>query len=78
MTATEYLEEDIKSMEKSILFHESRIEKYGKPHPRGHVYPFSDVDPKSLLPHLKKILTEMQIEMQTIKKKPRKSKTKKK
>jgi hypothetical protein len=59
MTKLQYIEEDIKSMEKSIAFHEARIENFGKPHPRGHGRPFDNVPPEHLLPQLRKILKEM-------------------
>jgi hypothetical protein len=59
MTELQYLEEDIKSMEKSIDFHEARIPNFGKPHPKGRIRPFDDVNPEHLLPQLRKILKEM-------------------
>jgi hypothetical protein len=59
MTKLQYLEEDIKSIEKSIAFHESRIPNFGKPHPKGRVRPFDNVHPEHLLPQLRKILKEM-------------------
>jgi hypothetical protein len=69
MTKLEYIEEDIKSMENSIAFHESRIENFGKPHPKGHVYPFDDVNPEHLLPQLRDLLKEMKQEAKRAKKK---------
>ena len=69
MTNLQFLEEDVKSMEKSIAFHESRIENFGKPHPKGHIYPFSEVNPDHLLPRLRDILASMKAEMKSLKKK---------
>jgi hypothetical protein len=69
MTKLQYLEEDIKSIENSIAFHESRIENFGKPHPKGHILPFDDVNPKHLLPRLHKILKEMKQDAKRDKKK---------
>ena len=74
MTNLQSLEEDIKSMEKSIAFHESRIENFGKPHPRGHILPFSDVNPEHLLPMLRDILASMKAEMKSLKTKKSKAK----
>lgn len=57
----EMLKEDIQSMEQSIAFHTARIDTFGKPNPKGpmHVKPYDDVDPKNLLPYLKKALKTM-------------------
>jgi len=59
MTELQYLEEDIKAMEKSIAFHEARIPNFGKLDPKGRIRPFDDVNPEHLLPQLRKILKEM-------------------
>ena len=74
MTKLQFLEEDIKSMEKSIAFHESRIENFGKPNPKGHVYPYSDVNPTHLLPLLRDSLKTMKAEMKLLKRAKSKSK----
>jgi hypothetical protein len=67
MTKLQYLEEDCKSIAKSIAFHESRIENFGKPQPKGRIRPFDDVNPEHLLPRLRKILKEMKQDIKRIK-----------
>jgi|APGre2960657423_1045063.scaffolds.fasta_scaffold63563_2 hypothetical protein len=67
MTKLQFLEEDIKSMENSIAFHESRIENFGKPHPKGRIQPFDDVNPEHLLPQLRKMLKEMKQDAKRLK-----------
>lgn len=55
------LKGDIATMEKSIAFHTTRIETFGKPNPKGPFFikPYDDVNPKNLLPYLKKALKAM-------------------
>jgi hypothetical protein len=67
MTDRDFLKNDIETMKKSIEFHETRIKNFGKLHPKGHVYPFSDVDPKHILPYLKKMLKQMKTKLRTSK-----------
>jgi hypothetical protein len=65
----EMLKQDILSMEQSIAFHTARIDTFGKPNPKGPMYvkPFDDVNPKNLLPYLKKNLKAMKADLKTSK-----------
>jgi hypothetical protein len=61
----EMLKQDIQSIEQSIAFHTARIDTFGQPNPKGsmHAKPFDDVNPKNLLPYLKKILKSMKADL---------------
>jgi len=59
------LKNDIDSMEQSIAFHTARIDTFGKANPKGPmcVKPYDDLDPKQLLPYLKKALKLMKADL---------------
>jgi len=69
MNNKQILKADIESMEQSIEFHTKRIETFGQPNPKGrfHVLPFDDVDPKHLLPELKRLLAQMKAQLKKTK-----------
>tara|TARA_R110000868_G_scaffold398317_2_gene671432 strand:- start:1635 stop:1859 length:225 start_codon:yes stop_codon:yes gene_type:complete len=61
----EMLKDDIRSMEQSIAFHNARIDTFGRHNSKGpmHVKPYDSVDPKNLLPYLKKALKMMKADL---------------
>jgi transposase-like protein len=65
MNNKQILKSDIASMEQSIQFHTDRLETFGKPNRKGplHVLPCDNLDPKHILPMLKRLLKEMKAEL---------------
>jgi hypothetical protein len=76
MNKLQELQADFDYITQSIAMHEARIETFGKPNHRGRTLIFHDVDPKVLLIHLYKIRAELEAEISTASKAPRKRKSK--